>query len=516
MTMSTVRRGALAGTLLCLALAAGPAAHWWSHRGLAAGGPPTTADPVAGFARESTIVLPFIASLDAVQGEMNRKVPTRLYTVDENKDACVAAKQVKFCPLPRIFHKGCAVREASVTVTPQIDCHVEGSVDRGPISVGGTGPVATLAMPVSASVTVRGRGEIGKHIQKTADGSVAVGAKVRADLGEDWRPVAVVDADYNWTDRIGIDVLGLRITFAGKVDPKLKGLIDDFKAKLPELLARLEVREGAARAWGRGFATIHVGGEPDVWLRFAPSAAGFGGFAIQGRTLTALVMAAGTVETFVGAKPPERPATPLPPLRHGLPSPSFEFYVPVQADYDALAATTRHALKVGEEQVFDVPRFGTVKVVFDDVRLHQTTGGKLAVGVELHARAPSDVLATRGVVWAVADVDIDNAAKRIKVGDLSIRVDADNAVVGLLASVLRLAPVTRAIQKAVGYDFSKDYDGALRRGGQALNGPVSDGLRLQGRIIELGAEKVLAGPRGLVTALVAKGSLELHYDVAAR
>lgn len=366
-------------------------------------------------------------------------------------------------------------------------------------------------MPVSASATVSGRGEIGKNIQSTATGAITAKATVEADLDENWNPVAKADADYSWDNLIGINVLGFRITFANKVDPKIRELIDSFRAKLPELLAKLKVRERAAKAWSQGSESIHVSKAPDVWLSFSPTAVGFSGFRIDGRSLRADVMAAGTTETFLGKRPPDPPTQPLPPLTHTLPDPSFSFYVPIYGDYATLVEAARNALKVGEEQTLEVPHVGAVKVVFRDVYIHQTTGMKLAIGVKVDAKPSSDFFRTKGVLWTIAAVDVDNERQRVKVRDFEIFSRTDNPPLDLLVSILKLGPVNRAIRQALEYDYSKDYEKAIKAANDALTRQVSDDFSLKGVISSLNADKVEAGPEALIVVVSAKGSAEMRY-----
>jgi hypothetical protein len=456
--------------------------------------------------------MPVVASLDDIEALIEKNVPPRLYAIDENKDACVPAKQARVCLVPRLFASGCAVAETVTDISPQIDCHISGAVDRGRITIGGTGRVATVTMPVSASATISGRGEIGRNIRTTATGSITAKATVEADLDKNWNPVAKADADYSWDNLIGINVLGFRITFANNVDPKIRELIDSFRAKLPELLGKLKVREQAAKAWSQGFGSVQVSKGPDVWLRFSPTAVGFSGFWIDGRSLRADVMAAGTTETFLGERPPDPPKEePLPPLTHALPDPSFSFYVPIYGDYTTLVEAARKALKVGEEQTLEVPHVGAVKVIFRDVYIHQTIGMKLAIGVKVDAKSSSDFFRTKGVVWTIATFDIDNERHRVKLHDFDIFSRTDNPPLDLLVSILKLGPINRGVRQAVEYDYSKEYENAVNAANNLLTRQISDEFNLKGVISSLSAEKVEAGPKALIVLASAKGSVAMRY-----
>ena len=295
------------------------------------------------------------------------------------------------------------------------------------------------------------------------------------------------------------------------MDPKIRELIDSFRATLPELVAKLKVREQAAKAWSQGFGSIQVSKDPEVWLRFSPTAVGFSGFRIDGRSLRADIMAAGTTETFLGQRPPDLPTQPLPPLTHTLPDPYFSFYVPIHGDYATLVETARNALKVGEEQKLEVPHVGAVKVVFRDVYIHQTTEMKLAIGVKVDAKPSSDFFRTTGVVWMIAAVEVDNERQRVKVRNFETFSRTDNPPADLLISILKFGPVNRAIRQTLEYDYSQDYDKAIKAANDALTRQVSDDFNLRGVISSVNTNRIEAGPEALIIVISAKGSAEMRY-----
>lgn len=472
-------------------------------------GPPRTREEVDELAQPSSLVMPLTASLDEIQKGLNEQIPWTLYKIDENRDGCVPAQWFDRCIVPRPFG-GCAQR-LRTKVTPAIDCHVNGAARRGPIQIGGGGRDLLLTMPITASVTVRGRGEIGKRIQETADGSITARVSAAADVDENWQPSAVVNADYSWNNRIGVDVLGFRITFASKVDPKIKDAIGSLKGRLPELLAKLKLKEEANRAWSQGFSILRLAKDPDVWLRFTPRAIGYSGYKVDGRTLQLNILASGETKTFVGSKPSEPPVQPLPPLKRQLPDPGFTFVLPILAEYTTLAEAAKKALKVGETQTFDVPGVGTIKVVFKDVVIYQTTGKQLAIGISLDETARANILNTHGTVWLTGGVSVDNEKKRAKIEKLELYSQTNNAPVDILVSVVQFGPVNQAIRNALEYDFSRDYETILKQTNGALTRQISDNFYIQGRIESVSADRIIPSTDALLATLLAKGTAELRF-----
>lgn len=471
-------------------------------------GPPKTNDGALNLARSSVIVIPLTASLDDIEKRLNAEVPKTLYKVDENRDACVAAKQAKVCLLPHIGG-GCG-KWLITDISPQIDCHVEGQVERGTIKLAGTGPVLSVSMPVDAKITVKGRGEVGKNIQSTATGSITATASAKVEIDENWRPTTQVSADYSWTNRIGVDVLGFRITFASKVDPKIEEAIESFKQKLPALLAALDLKSQAEKAWAQGFATIQMSTAPDTWLQFTPTGVGYSGISVEGRTLRLRIMASGQVATFVGKKPPDPSKAPLPPLSRKLPEPGFTFEVPLIADYASLISIAKSVLKFGEAQTVEVPQVGKVKATIRNVAIHQTTNQKLAIGVTVDAETPGSWFDTRGTIWMTAGIIVDNQQKRIKVDKLTVYSQTDNAPVDLLVSLVQFDPVNQAIRKAIEYDYSADYAKMIQQANAALRRQVSDDFFVLGKMDSADVRDIAVLPDALGIVFLFKGNIELN------
>ena len=120
--------------------------------------------------KESTIVVPVAISVPQLRDKLNAQVPRRIYSMDEERDACVPKQTAKVCllPHPEISLFGHKVQDAScgqwvvTDVSPAIDCHLAGAVDRGDIQLSGNGSTLNVSVPLSASVTARGEGRSGR------------------------------------------------------------------------------------------------------------------------------------------------------------------------------------------------------------------------------------------------------------------------------------------------------------------------------------------------------------------
>lgn len=483
--------------------------------------PPKYDSPIKLVSRPSTIVIPIAVSLDDLQARINEEVPNPLATVDQKLKECIPAQYVEVCLVPKLKCKylvkcrkvECAVKELRPKVTPDVSCHLKGNVTRGEIALNGEAQTLSMTMPVKIKIALqRIGGVIGSE---TVTGAADVRASAVVDIDENWSPTAVVNADYSWNDRIGVDILGQRVTFASKVDPKVREAIGKFQRSIPAQIEALALKDRLSGAWAKGFSAIQLSDNPSTWLRFTPKSVGYSGYEVSDGAIRLTLMANGVTETFLGPKPIDPKPTPLPKLTRNLPPAGFQFYLPVLANYNTLEEAAEKALRIREEQTFDVPNVGKVKVTFTDVTIYQTANGALAIGVEMNADPPNEWFDTNGTIWLSAVPIIDNAKRVASVGDLRIAAKTDNGAFNLLASILRLRVVNDRLKGAMRYDFNQKYAEALAKANSALNRELAENLFLDGQITNALVDRVVATPEGLFLGLELSGTAALRYGKPA-
>lgn len=459
--------------------------------------------------RSSTIVAPISVDLLELQKRLNAQLPTKLVALDQDQDACIPAQWAVVCPVPKVFRRGCAVREIKTKITPEIDCHLDGWVERGPLSIDVESGALKVTLPLYASVTARGRGDIGKHIQETAKGSIIATATVTADLNEQWQPVVDVIPSYEWGERAYLRVLGIRITIGSKVDPEIDKAMVRLKSEVSDALSKLSVRGDAEKAWRHSAMPIRLADDPAVWFRFQPKEVGFSGLQATPGKIKASLMVRGLTQTFVGAAPgPGEPGV-LPPLRKRLPSAGFNIYLPVFVDYSAASAELAKALQVGAEQTIRVPKIGDVKTIIEEVQVYPAADDSIAVGLKMRADPPGQLLDTKGTVWIKARISVDNASKRIVPIAIDYGAETDNTALGLLFSIARAPAIKRKVEKALAYDFGDKYADALRDAARSINRDLGGGLRMEASIDKAAIEGLKASKNGVYLGLEVSGNIRL-------
>ncbi len=478
--------------------------------------PPRVDETVEIGSRPSTILLPVNIDLSRVERRINKGVPERLLTVDEERRSCVPARYVDVCPGASDYRvTACPVPEIRTQVSPAIDCYLSGSVDRRDFAITASEQFGDAALrfdvPVRARVRISGRGAVGKHVDGTLHGALHVSGYVFPDIAEDWTPSVTVDPEFQWTEEPYAELLGARIPIAAQAEPRVRAAMSQLQSALEMEVERVELQETIEALWKRGFFVEKISDKPEVWIRFSPRNMGFSGFSSVENQFKAHFFVDGDLETFVGKRPPAAESTPLPPLRRGAPSGDFHLYVPVFADYEYSARLLENLLQVGEKQFFDVPVAGRVALTFRDVELYPTIGGAIAVGMRVdvdYSRA--GLVDGTGIIWLKANMAIDNDKQMIYPDAIDFGAETDNSILNLIVSIARRTSVRQQIENALTYDFSGDYEQGLAIANAAVNRPLGENVVMAGKITEAGIDKIKATANGIYLGVHTVGELQLR------
>lgn len=451
--------------------------------------PPRLTEPAVIPVQESAISVPITAPLAELQRFANAEVPMTLATIDEQKSDCVKVK-----------------------VIGKISCRIIGKVTRGAIRVGGKGDVLTLTMPVSATVSAK---QIGHVLNETATAAAIVTASVKLASVGDWKPVAKVELEYVWTKKPGVDLLGQRITFANRADPALAKLIARLEADIPRQIEKLQPRAKLEQAWQRGFTTVSLNRKnPPVWLRIAPQQLRFRHYSVDNGLLTLTLAVTAQTETFIGDRPDDPVATPLPqPAPYQIaPANGFRFHLPVIADYTEIEPVLERALDKLAKKPLELPGIGPVHPRFEKVTMFATTGGRLAIGLTMKVATPGKWIDARGTVWLTGQPYNEPGSQLVKVRDLHIEGQPNSPSFGLLLAVVESPSISRALGGALSQNFARDYQEVVGKAGDALTKKRLGDFVLSARIDDVKNGIVFPVGQGLYMPVDAQGTATLTLD----
>ena len=410
----------------------------------------------------SRVIAPIAADLGDLEQRLNAAAPKTLFRIDRQEDVCVPPARITVCLKHVRPCKGdackdvpCKVGVKKAGVTPPMSCRIVGAVTRGRIRLSGSGERLKLRMPVAAEISAN---DVGKILSETATAKAETRADIRLGMTPGWTPTAKVDIDYSWTEKPGIELLGRRFTFAGRADPELAKVIARIERDIPRELQALQPRRKLEEVWAKAFTVIELNAKnPPVWLRLTPERLSYGGYEVKnGQLILKLQLEAGA-ETFVGERPPDPAPTPLPDSGPLKPGTGFRVVAPVIADYAELEPVLHKALTKLAAKPVMVPEIGAVNVSFGKPSIYATEGGRLAIGLSISARRDSRVLGSAdGVVWLTGLPWNEPDSPVVRVKDLAIDADTNNAATDLLLAIARSPDVMAELESALTQDFSRD------------------------------------------------------------
>ena len=159
-----------------------------------------------------------VANLAQLQQLLDREIPMALWQIDMPHATRVGPRHV------RLF-------DAKLAITPTVQCHISGSAVRGPITLHCQGRDIIADVPILAHVEAN---NIAGMVSAQADGKAMAHARITVSIAPDWKASGTVALSYDRTGPPAIMLLGQRITFTDKADPRLKPMIAGLERKLPQ------------------------------------------------------------------------------------------------------------------------------------------------------------------------------------------------------------------------------------------------------------------------------------------
>jgi hypothetical protein len=482
---------------LALAVLAAGIALIVISRNIAVEPPPRINDPIEAPRQLSAIAVPLDVDTRVLSQLLEREIPRTLWSIDQKVSDCVPPARVK------LF-------KARLKVTPAIGCTVVGTVTRAPIRLRGEGEDIIADVPIHAVIAARDVGGVLKG--ETATGSAMVHARIRLALREDWTVRASAALAYDWTEAPGIDFLGKRITFTEKAEAKLQPIIRDLERKLPQEIARLNLRTKVADAWRQSFTSLELNRRnPPVWMRVTPQKLSYGGYSLSDGKLRLKLGMEALTETFVGPRPADPAPIPLPRLTRAAGGERLRFFLPVIADYAQLEPVILKALAERSQRPFEVPGIGPVTARFEKVVGYGTTGGRIAVGLTLAARRAGDSADTRGVVWITARPVNAADSQRVSFEELHVNGNTDGVGGDLLVQLANSPGIAEVVAGALTQNFTRDFQELLGKVERAIVEKRAGDFVIHADIGQVRTGELKAGGQGLYLPVWADGSARVQY-----
>ncbi|MDG2535639.1 DUF4403 family protein [Sphingomonas sp. HITSZ_GF] len=487
------------GIILAILLAGIAAGLLWLRAQIdgKAEAPPRASDAIDVPQQVSAIDVPLDVQVSVLSRALEQAVPRTLWSINQQIDKCVPAQRLK------LF-------KARLKVTPDLGCTVVGTVTRWGIRLHGQGDEIVADVPIRANIAARHVGGFLKG--ETATGSAMVQARIRLTMTEGWQPRATVRLAYSWTTAPGIDFLGKRITFTDKADEKLRPVVRDLERKLPQEIAKLNMRARVADAWRQSFTSLQLNEEnPPVWMRITPQKLSYGGYRLSGNRLRLSLGLSALTETFVGPRPEDPKPTPLPPLGRDAAGSKLEFFIPVIADYAQLEPVLQKALDKRARRPFELPGVGPVLAHFENVTGYGTVGGRIAVGMTISARPQSGGAETHGLVWLTARPVNQPGSQKVAFADLAVSGQTDGIGGDLLVKLVQSPAISETLAESLTQNFAKDFDKLLGKVRRAIVSKRAGDFVIRADITDVRNGALKAAGQGVYLPVWASGTARVEY-----
>lgn len=457
----------------CLCVVGAVAAMAVINPAFAADKPPLAPDQDTPLVVQSRVSAVLSFSARALAEELDRKVPRRLVSFDE---------QLTTCGHRRGFFRR----------RVDIQCVVTGYIERtAPVYLRAEGNRLVAEVKLAGSVYGQGAHGLGRLVHGVAQGAMDVFVEAEPRLTRDWTVDLNIAQSYRWTEPPMLRVFGRNIPIARYVEPQIQAQSRRVEGEVAAKMRAIDVRRRAEIAWRHAFTPVQIA--DNVWLRMTPQGVAFAGVHTTSDVLEGAIEFSGPVETDFGAGAPAVNPTPLPQLAADVINPGhFEFLVPLTFSYQIL----REVIQPAASQAFNA----TVK----DVDVYPSNG-KLVIGLQFESPPAGVDAMPDGWVYMTAQVKSDAEGS-------TLTLDGAQLVAGVpSAGSLDISKILDVARQKVLSDYKPQYDAVLAQANAKLTRDLGNGFRSQGSFTSAHVEKVLLLKDNIEVVVGATGTLRVVY-----
>lgn len=374
------------------------------------------------------------------------------------------------------------------------------NVGRGDITVA---PVGTNAVKLSVDISLDGqgglRGDLSKWIKadaKNFDAAAKLDIILTPKFGSDWCPTIDVVPSYNWTKNPRVEIVSrVNVDVSGQVNKVLSDKIPLIVQAVQGSINCAQFKSQLASIYGKRTFPIEVTPGHTAHVNVEPLDFAFSGFNVDTQAIRLAALLTAKVE--VSATPIAMSALPLPPLKSigvGAP-PRISLAIPLRAPF-ALLQTEAQKLIGGKSFEGDTPA-GKVKATVNKVEIYPTSGGKVAVGIDIDAKLPGKLLDTKGTIFVVG-MPMTEGRTVVRLKDPSFTRILDNDVWNALSALFD-SQIRGELDKSLRYNFAGDVEKAKKALADKLADPTAiANARLKVADVDMGLGRVAVNGTDLV------------------
>lgn len=429
----------------------------------------------------STVVVPIVIDLDALEVSMNRSVPQ---TFIEERG--------------RELERGLLL-DAEVSRT-------------GPLQLSVAGGALITKVPVRTRLAVTA-----PHLKRpiAVDADLELTARTELHLDAGWHLRSQTTLSYTWTSPPVLELGRLEIPVQKRLDARLAEQLPVAAAQLDrDLAARDPVRARVEQIWEDVHEPVPLRGPVPAWLRVEPERIVAGDLALQRDGVHIDAGLTGRFTLVVGDRPEPAPEAPLPDRVAPAPDAALSLRVPVTLPWDAVSAAISRQI-AGRTERISVP--GTdepLALTITEASLYPS-GASLVLVLRYQLDGPSTPLDGLGELYLSGVPVLDEAAQELRLRDLAAAVATDQAAVDAVAWLLESGALAE-LESRAHLSLVEPLDRARERIANALGAADGERAALGGELSALSLSAVVPTDEGLVLELTASGRAEVAVSELPR
>ena len=455
---------------------------------------------------DSIITLPIQADLSVLEKHLNKYIKNDLADLDERDKVCVRPQHMKVPTFPKCRMKGfklsCKDWTTDLRTTPKIKCDVKGWIKRnGRILVSGKGSTLTFAFPIKAQASADG------YLYGTARAAAVLYLDATLRFNKDWTISVDIAHDFTWSSEPSLKLFDLiKINIKKVIEPKLRKRMDKFAKRVPELLAKLDIKGKMSEEWEDIQEPFKIDDDRETYLLFRPEIAACSQIDIVDQVLKSTISAKGKTQIFLGKPPVDYNKTELTDLelicyQKGI----FNFDLPVLVTYDELLARTNKKHPNG--YIIDMSQSvmpGILRIT--NPKIKKGSEGKIEMSAEVSYDNRDEWLRSidkfnwfdvKGEIIFTGVPKIDKKTSSLVFDEMEYDSNTNSDLFDLLIDATDLGPIQYYFESIVQYDYSKRIDKAVKKANKALNSVYHGDLNVTGRLEEATIEEILVNEEGV-------------------
>jgi len=180
-----------------------------------------------------------------------------------------------------------------------------------------------------------------------ANGSIALNYKTTIEIDKNWKLVAKTTSNgFQWIETPKLNVIGVTVPVTPIANIALQKSEQAISDQIDAALAQMvDLKKYVSMAWTEAQKPMQVSTENNLWVRITPKDILVSPFTTTGQKLNLAIALQAQIESFMGMKPDQNKATPLPAFKMSATQPKdFNLNIAADATYDKISEMAKSQL----------------------------------------------------------------------------------------------------------------------------------------------------------------------------